>query len=444
MLSDNSYDVIVAGAGISGLLSALALGKEGKKVLVLEKSAVVGGNCRTYEVEDTGFFVDTGVHAITGLNGGPLINLMDKYFSIIPKFVPHGEYYVRYPAGFMQFPNTIKGFMTFKAISRYDRAKLTKIVLKAITYLSMSEKSDISAYDFIKNKGISETGMRLVNALAYFSSGVSMKDTPAWRILSAGGLLNDGERDIKGKISDFFKLAINQSYSEQGYPRGGIASITNCIMQSLPKNCTVKTGEEVIGIKEIDGSMKVETNNGNYTSEKIVYSGEVNRLPEIADMPKEWSDAVKKLKQSNAITIWLGLKKQIKPFDYCGSEIWFSEGVSYWAMPTSNYDRQLAPQGKQLVGFTAFMGSDENSVKYEKRLLETIYSAVPEIEKSIEMKHTQIIVPEKAAVSIGVKFPHPKTPVNNLYLAGTDADMRSMGITRAAYSVIEMLKAMNL
>jgi len=444
MPSEKSYDVIVVGAGISGILSALALGKEGKKVLVLEKSAVVGGNCRTYEVQDTGFFVDTGVHAITGLDGGPLVKLMEAYFNSVPKFVPHGSYYVRYRGGFTPFPNTIKGFMNFKAVSRSDRAKLTKTMLKAITHLSVVEKSDISAYDFVKDEGISETGMKLVDTLAYFSSGLSMKDTPAWRILSAGGLFNDGIRNIRDRISDFFRLAINKSYSEQGYPIGGIQTITNCVLNSLPKNVKIKTSDEVVKIKENKGRFDVEAKSGEYNAGTIIYSGEAKRLPEITEMPDGWAESAKKLKQSRAMTVWLGLKKPIDALNYRGSEVWFSEGAPYWAMPTTGYDPHLAPIGKQLIGFSAFLHHEEDTAKYEKYLLETICSAIPRIEENIEMKHTQIIIPEKAAISTGIKFPGVKTPIENLYVVGTDTDMRSMGVTRASYSVIEMLKEMNV
>ena len=52
------YDVIVVGAGVSGLLSALSLSKEGKSVLILEKEDYVGGVCRSYKVQ--GYTVDTG------------------------------------------------------------------------------------------------------------------------------------------------------------------------------------------------------------------------------------------------------------------------------------------------------------------------------------------------------------------------------------------------
>ncbi|MBU4246405.1 MAG: NAD(P)/FAD-dependent oxidoreductase [Nanoarchaeota archaeon] len=441
-MSEKSYDIIVVGAGISGLLSALALGKEGKKVLLLEKSGVVGGNCRTYEVQDTGFFVDTGVHAITGLDGGPLVKLMDAYFNSAPKFVPHGDYYVRYPEGFVRFPNTIKGFMNFKAISKSDRAKLTKTVLKAITHLSVVEKSDISAYDFVKDEGLSDASLRLIDALSYFSSGISMKETPAWRILSAGGLVNDGDRKITEKISDFFKLAVNKSYHEQGYPLGGIQTITNCVLQSFTKNVGVKTNEEVVKLTEKNNGFRVETKKEEYSCDTIIYSGEVKNLPKLTDMPNEWAASAKKLKQSKAMTIWLGLKNPINTMNYRGSELWFSSGAPYWAMPTTGYDPHLAPAGKQLIGFSAFLHPDEDPIKHEKHLLETIYSAIPGIEDHVEMRHTQILIPEKAAISTNIKFPEVRTPIKNMYVVGTDTDMRSMGVTRASYSVIEMLKAM--
>ncbi|MDD3007123.1 MAG: FAD-dependent oxidoreductase, partial [Candidatus Pacebacteria bacterium] len=64
-MEESNYDAIVVGAGISGILAALALSKEGKKVLIIEKTGELGGNCRTYEIN--GYHIDTGPHAITGL-----------------------------------------------------------------------------------------------------------------------------------------------------------------------------------------------------------------------------------------------------------------------------------------------------------------------------------------------------------------------------------------
>ncbi|KAF5425529.1 MAG: Phytoene dehydrogenase-related protein [Candidatus Methanomarinus sp.] len=86
----NKYDVIVVGAGISGLLAALTLSKHGKRVLVLEKTGHVGGNSNSYMVDD--YQVDIGAYAITQLAIGPLKRLMDNYFDYVTVFEDYGYF----------------------------------------------------------------------------------------------------------------------------------------------------------------------------------------------------------------------------------------------------------------------------------------------------------------------------------------------------------------
>ncbi len=442
-VSTRVYDVIVVGAGISGLLSALALSKEGNSVLVLEKTKFIGGNCRTYEVNDTGYFVDSGVHAVTCLKNGPLVTLMNKYFSIVPKFVPHGHYYVRDEKSLKKFPNTFQDLVRFSFLPRKEKLILSKLVIEAMARMSQLKKTDVSVYDYVQKYAFSEHTLRFLDAVSYFLSGVSMKETPVWRIITGGGLIEENEHRLHKKITNIARIAINSTYEEQGYPRGGIGNLVHCILHSASKNMKVQTSEKVIKIRRTGKSFVVQTSKESYTSGMVVYSAEAKKLAEVADMPAKWAASAKKIRQSKSITLWLGLKKPLKSFSYKGSEVWFRSGVSYWAMPVSNYDSCLTPKGKQLVGFSTFMPYEEDAAAYEKKLLETIYSAIPEVKGNIEMKHVQIMVPEKGAVSVGVKFPPVNTPIKNLYLVGTDADMRSMGITRASYSVVEMLKIYN-
>ena len=68
------YDAIIIGAGISGLLSALVLSKNEKKVLILEKQERLGGICQSYKIN--GYTVDNGPHIITRLENGPLRKLI--------------------------------------------------------------------------------------------------------------------------------------------------------------------------------------------------------------------------------------------------------------------------------------------------------------------------------------------------------------------------------
>jgi phytoene dehydrogenase-like protein len=52
------WDVIVIGAGLGGMLAAAILARRGRRVLVLEREASVGGRLRSYDVD--GFVIDVG------------------------------------------------------------------------------------------------------------------------------------------------------------------------------------------------------------------------------------------------------------------------------------------------------------------------------------------------------------------------------------------------
>lgn len=56
-----SYDVVVIGAGAAGLSAGALLAAEGKRVLVADRSPVLGG--RAMAVPDEGFKVNVGAAA---------------------------------------------------------------------------------------------------------------------------------------------------------------------------------------------------------------------------------------------------------------------------------------------------------------------------------------------------------------------------------------------
>ena len=75
-----TFDVIVAGSGLGGLVCATILAKEGRKVLVLEKNKQYGGNLQTF-VRNRCIF-DTGVHYLGGLNKGQNLYQYFNYLGI--------------------------------------------------------------------------------------------------------------------------------------------------------------------------------------------------------------------------------------------------------------------------------------------------------------------------------------------------------------------------
>ena len=70
------YDTIIIGSGLGGLMTALILAKEGRKVAIIEKNKQFGGNLQSFLRDEVLF--DTGVHYVGSLSEGQTLH---NYFS---------------------------------------------------------------------------------------------------------------------------------------------------------------------------------------------------------------------------------------------------------------------------------------------------------------------------------------------------------------------------
>jgi len=78
---DKTYDIVIIGSGLSGLVCGYILSKEGYNVCILEKNKQVGGCLQTF-VRDKCIF-DVGVHYIGSLSKGQSLHQIFKYFGIM-------------------------------------------------------------------------------------------------------------------------------------------------------------------------------------------------------------------------------------------------------------------------------------------------------------------------------------------------------------------------
>lgn len=81
MSQNPTYDVIVLGSGLGGLLCGSILTKKGYRVCVLEKQPQIGGNLQTFRRKGCTF--DTGVHYIGCLDQGQILHQVYKYIGIL-------------------------------------------------------------------------------------------------------------------------------------------------------------------------------------------------------------------------------------------------------------------------------------------------------------------------------------------------------------------------
>ena len=449
---NTKYDVVVVGAGVSGLLSALSLSKEGKSVLVLEKEGYVGGVCRSYKVQ--GYTVDTGPHIITRLDSGPLKVLMNKYFEVIPNFVPFGKYYLRINGQIKDFPWSLKDWMMFDLLPVEDRSLLMKSLID-IAYMMNSgrDMTRVSIKDIMPGS-ISSTAVAFLDYLSYFMLGTGPENAPVSRFIDRKEYKTEKHKEENGfsipYVGKMYNLLIGGTPTDQYYPKGGIQKIVDSLMYSMPPSVKINLGEEMLAIntetvnkgysEKITG---VTTDKGQYQADVVIYSGFATDIPKLVStpLPQRYVENLSRIEKVNSLSIWLGLDEQV--FKEDASEMWVSTSTDTyhtWLIPTSNYDPHLAPKDKHLVGFAFVVPEGIGSEEMKRKARNTIFSNIPALEKHMDMIHYQELVPEKATWNMNAGFGDVKTPIDNMYCVGSDSFKRSMGLTRTSYSIIKMLE----
>lgn len=83
MIKANRKTVVVIGGGLGGLVSGALLAKEGYKVTVLEKNAIIGGGLQNFKRRGISF--PTGMHVFGGFNESGQLRKLFSYLGIMEK-----------------------------------------------------------------------------------------------------------------------------------------------------------------------------------------------------------------------------------------------------------------------------------------------------------------------------------------------------------------------
>ncbi|HRG43192.1 MAG TPA: FAD-dependent oxidoreductase, partial [Saprospiraceae bacterium] len=79
--SGDTYDYVIIGSGIAGLICAAYLSKKGNSVIVLEKNQQIGGCLQVFSRDKK--ILDTGVHYIGGLGKDQSLYQLFHFLGII-------------------------------------------------------------------------------------------------------------------------------------------------------------------------------------------------------------------------------------------------------------------------------------------------------------------------------------------------------------------------
>ena len=444
-VDSSTYDAIIAGSGAGGLLTALALSAQGKRVLVLEKAERLGGVWHSYWVN--GYRVDQGLHVISRVTHGAFARFLKTYLSPPPEFVLHEGWQFRVNDKVGTIPSSVGEALRWPLTGWRGRFGLMRIgaKIKTMKLEEMKKYKDISFLEFMQSRGATnQTMLDVMQSAIYLAAGVPISEASAYEALRT---LKDTDRE-SSKLESVKRLLLGSRDYDEGYVTGGMDEIIRRTIDTINGDYVLNAPVEQI--HERNGCIEGCTVAGKTLSHKYVVSNIPlwsmpdiidSENPEVNNFFERWSN----MKPTHGITLWLGLNKVV--IGDRKNRVLVHPTPNRWIVSISSFDTSCAPEGKELVAIAmmSIPGQSKGEMvdimkgngleKYHPGLLE-----------HIEMEHIQMSYATRAALIPGqtdLDRPGPRTPIAGLYIVGTDTAGSGVGLQQAAQSADGVVSALN-
>jgi len=318
-------DVIVIGGGYAGLSTGAILAYSGKKVLLLEKAAILGG--RAHYIEKDGFLLEYGIHANRNASEGAAAAVFRKIGKTLD-FIETGEPELWLNGKFVPLPSNVPKIVKSKDISL--RTKLNAVLMLVKLVVNKPEKLYGKAVDEMVSRSTPEETLMLM------------------RVLSGIGIIApDLKNSSAGEFGAYLKAALKAKV-KVAYPRHGTRQIIETLKGAIEANGEVRTGVDVEHIAVKNGKVESIKADGQTLAAPVVISAiPVQQLPDLfggKDLPLKFVKYAQSLIPTAGISLDFAL----------GGKISERNGLLVTADPvtmgqfTSNIDPSAAPAGKQL------------------------------------------------------------------------------------------------
>jgi len=246
-------DLIVIGAGATGLIASLTALEQGKSVLLLEQHDRVGGRLATDKVD--GFQFDRGFQVL--LNAYPAISRwIDEKALETSSFLPGAH--ILLPKGRrttigdpLRQPNMLFKTLSNPVGSFGDKLKLLKLVakVKRATSEQLFEEPEMSTDDFLHRWGFSP-------------DMISTFFRPFY-----GGIFLERELMTSNRMFLFtFKMFAE---GQAVLPKGGLQAVAQQLANRLPEG-VLKLSTSVKQLFKKDDHVEVETDSGVFTAGHVI------------------------------------------------------------------------------------------------------------------------------------------------------------------------------
>ena len=325
-----SNNIIIVGAGLSGLVSAAYLTQNGLRVTLIEKNNQCGGLLNSFEHD--GFIFDVGAKSIE--NSGiikPLFKDLKIDIELLNSPVSIGIEEDIIPFSSMNDINSYK-FLLIKKFPKneVEIEKIFKVIVKIAKSMEIIYGFDnpIFKENFTKDK--TYLLHELLPWLPKFLLSINhmnRMDEPIDEFLTKytknQSLIDMISQHFFKKTSTFFALGYFYVYQDYLYPKGGTREIVNKLEEKIIEN-----GGNIIfntNISYIDSEKRViiDDENISYSYSQLIWCADLHQLYNIVDLEhfKENKKIIKKRDQilknrggDSVFSLYLGVNKELEYF----------------------------------------------------------------------------------------------------------------------------------
>ncbi|MFX1561057.1 MAG: FAD-dependent oxidoreductase, partial [Promethearchaeota archaeon] len=393
----SNYDAIITGGGAGGLLTALALTGEGKRVLVIEKAERLGGVWHSYWVDS--YRVDHGLHVITRVTRGAFVRFLKTYLSPPPEFVLHEGWQFRVYDKVGTIPSSVGETLRWPLTGLRGRLGLARIgaKIKTMKLDEMKKYKDITFLEFMQSNGATnQVILDVMQSAIYMAAGVPITEASAYEALRT---LKDTDKE-SSKLGSVKRLLFGSGEYDEGYVIGGMGGIIKRVIDTINGDYVLNAPVEKI--HEQDGSVIGCTVSGKLLEHnRIVSNIPLRVMPEIVasddgdilEFFKRWSNT----KPTFGITLWLGLNRIV--IGDRKNRVLVYPNPNRWIVSISSFDPSCVPEGKELVAIamTTIPGKSKDEL-IEIMKGNGLEEYHPGILDHVEMEHAQLSYATRAAL----------------------------------------------
>ncbi len=398
-------EVIIIGAGIAGISSAMFLIENGFKVTVIESKQHIGGRCFSFYDKTIGLEIDNGQHIFAGLytNFFQLIkwlgssNLFKYNKSLKIEFINKNTENFIFNCNVLPGKiGTLFGLFNLKSLSIKDKINIRKVVFSKNNYY----ENDISILEFLQQKKQSK------NCIKYF-----------WEPIVLATL----NTNIENSSTNLFLTVLDKFIFGKDKEKNLVFSTTNFnnIFSNFSKNLEKNNSKLILGKKVIELLAEQNKCYGIMLNDRHIIKADyiISTIPNneiyklIPSIINNYFD------YSTIISIYLLFDKIVmnKEF-FCAIDTNIQ-----WV-----FNKKIIDNNKQLLAITISAASKElenlSNNELIKIILEELNLLIPETKKAAICSY-RILRDKKATILINNKNNKlrnsTKTNISNLFLAGT-------------------------